>query len=71
MIYIVPIVHMWDSLYQELNGRLYGHEERKEKSSERQRVTESIYEEKENADQLSRHCAPDELSQHHFSTSMS
>ena len=62
---------MWYSLYQELNGRLYSHKERKEKSSKWQSVAKPINEEKEYTDELSSDGAPNELSQHNFSTSMS
>ena len=70
VINIVPIVHMWDTLYQELNGRLNSHKERKEKSSKRQCVAETIDEKEEYTYELCGDGAPDELSKHHFGTSM-
>ena len=53
---------MWDTLYQELNGRLDSHKERKEKSSKRQCIAEPINEKEENTYELSGDGAPDEFS---------
>jgi len=49
---------------------LHGHVKREEDASVRQLVAEAVEEKEEYADQLRRHGSPDELSQHHFRSSV-